>query len=119
VVGEAEQAAGVVEQGRGELAENKARKGAVGMLTIGDELEGEGMMMGSVLTLVSWKMGLSVLVSVAAPWGPLPVLSLLNLLPPGSCTRLRWQMLLLVQLPVVPGPLSHMLHSALLSFVSF
>jgi len=53
VVGEAEQAAGVVEQGRGELAENKARKGAVGMLTIGDELEGEGMMMGSVLTLVS------------------------------------------------------------------
>ena len=64
-------------------------------------------------------MGLSVLVSVAATWGPLPVLSLLNLLPPGSCTRLQWQMLLLVQLPVVPGPLSHMLHSALLSFVSF
>ena len=53
MVGEVEWVAGVVEQGRGELAENKARKGAMGMLTIGDKLEGEGMMMGSVLTLVS------------------------------------------------------------------
>jgi hypothetical protein len=53
VVGEAEQAAGVVKQGRGKLAENKARKGAMRMLTIGDKLEGEGMMIGLVLTSVS------------------------------------------------------------------
>ena len=52
-VGGAEQAEGIVKQGRGELAENKARKGVMGALTIGDELEGEGMRIGSVLTSVS------------------------------------------------------------------
>ena len=58
VVGEVEQAAGVVEQGSGELVANKARKGDAGMPAIGavgakvDELEGEGVLV-AVLTLVS------------------------------------------------------------------
>jgi hypothetical protein len=122
VVGEAERAAGVVEQGRGELAENEARRGVAGTLTIGvvgakvDELEGEGVMVGSVLTSVSWTMDLSVLASSSLRLGPSPVLSLLNLLPPGSYTRLWSQMLLLVLL--VPRPLSRALRSVLLSFVS-
>jgi hypothetical protein len=116
VVGEAERAAGVVEQGRGELAENEARRGVAGTLTIGvvgtkvDKLEGEGVMVGSVLTSVSWTMDLSVLVSSSLCLGPSLVLSLLNLLPPGS------YMLLLVLL--VPRPLSRTLCSVLLSFVS-
>ena len=50
VVGEVEQVAGIVKQGRGELVANKARKEVVGMPVIGavgakvDELEGEGVL---------------------------------------------------------------------------
>jgi hypothetical protein len=54
-------------------------------------------------------MDLSVLASLSLHLGPLPVLSLLNLLPPGSYTRLQPQMLLLVLL--VLWPLSHTLCS--------
>jgi hypothetical protein len=121
VVGEAEQVAGIVEQGRRELAENEARKGVAGTLMIGvvcakvDKLEGERVMVGSVLTLVSWTMDLSVLVSPLLRLGPSPVLSLLNLLPQGSYMQLWLQMLLLVLL--VPRPLLCVLHLVLLLFV--
>jgi hypothetical protein len=121
VVGEAEWAAGIVEQGRRELAENEARKGVAGMLMIGvvcakvDELEGEGVMVGSVLTSVSWTMDLSVLVLPSLRLGLSPVLLLLNLLLQESYTQLQSQMLLLVLL--VPRSLLCVLRSVLLSFV--
>ena len=58
-----------------------------------DELERKGVMAGSALAAVRQTIVLSVLASSSLRLEPSLVLSLLNLLPPGSYTRLRSQML--------------------------